>query len=334
MEKLQLGRSDLWVSRMAVGCWSFGGGEYWGQQSQQEVEEVVHCALNVGINFFDTAEVYNEGRSESALGKALAGRRHQAVILTKQFIHPETDDTVQRCEASLKRLGTDYIDVLMVHWPVADEAVMERIFRRYESLQEQGKIRAVAVSNFGIGQLEMMERHHFCPCTNQLHYNLASRAAEYQILPYCYSRQIGVMAYESLQQGVLTGRYRSLEEIPPRRLRYRHYQVFRAQGLNDHGGEGAEAELLDLLAGMRKLSNGTGLSMSALALGWIMHQKEITSAVVGCRNRQQLLQNAQGAETVLGEELLGQLEALSAPLYKKLGHCADYLKNPSSPRVW
>lgn len=334
MERVPLGKSNLLVSRMAVGCWTFGGGEYWGEQSPKDVDAVVQAALDLGVNFFDTAEVYNEGRSEEALGNALKGRRHEAVILTKQFIHPDVDDTVERCEAALKRLGTDYVDVLMIHWPVADEAVMERVFRRHEQLKRDGKVREVAVSNFGMGQMAMMERHNFHPCTNQLHYNIASRAADKEILPFCAEHRIGVMAYEALQQGVLTGRYRSLDEIPPRRARYRHYRVERCKGLHDHKGEGAEEELVALLDGMREISQETGLSMVDLSLGWLVRQKGITSAIVGCRNRNQLEQNVKGVETPIDDALNERLIRLSDPLYHKLGYFADYLKGPENPRVW
>lgn len=333
MEKRELGRSGLLVSPISVGCWSFGGGSYWGEQSQKSVEEVVHTALDRGVNLFDSAESYNDGASEISLGKALGCRRDEAVIVTKQFITSDQDDTTERFEASLKRLNTDYVDVLMVHWPSNDRAVMERVFTRYEQLLQAGKIRAVGVSNFGVQQMTMMKELGFSPCVNELHYNIASRAIDHAIKPLCMENQIGIITYVSLQQGVLTGKYRTLDDIPPKQTRYRHFKVERCQGLNNHEGPGAEEELVSLLETLRKAAEEEHATMTELALGWALRQPGITSAIVGCRNLEQLTENLKSADYPMSDALWSRLTAASEPLYHKLGYLSDYLKPTAQSRV-
>ena len=153
MEKRAVGKSGIEISVMGIGGWSYGGGDYWGPQAQEDVDAVAHAALDNGINFFDTAEGYNEGRSEEAVGRALKGRRDEAVIATK--ISPNnTEPTMLRehCEASLDRLQTDYIDIYIVHWPITEHSV-EDAFATLNALKEEGKIRSIGVSNFGVEQL-------------------------------------------------------------------------------------------------------------------------------------------------------------------------------------
>lgn len=332
MEYRKLGYSNLMVSPISIGCWSFGGGAYWGEQPQRDVDKVVHEALDMGVNLFDSAEAYNDGASEEALGKALKNRREEAVIVTKQFIHPESDDTIARCDASLKRLGTDYIDVLMIHWPDNDKKVMERIFRRYEELKASGKVRELGVSNFGVEQMASMREMGFRPCVNELHYNIASRAIDRYIKPVCMEHDIGIITYVSLQQGVLTGKYKSFDDIPPKQARYKHFKVERCQGLNDHGGPGAEEELKELLEKMEKICEERKISMIELSLGWALRQPGITSAIVGCRNLEQLTQNIKGAYCQIDDELNEYLVKISDPLLEKLGYESDYLKKISRVR--
>ena len=194
MEKRRLGKSDLHVSVLGLGCWQFGSseGSYWGAQDQQDVNEVVARALDAGINFFDTAEMYNEGQSEVSLGIALRGKRHQAVIGSKilpAHMHPSVIEA--RCDASLKRLGTDYIDLYMVHWPIQSHAYegeapdLQEAFHALDRLRQAGKIRHIGISNHGIRQMREVEDTGVEVAANELAYNLFSRAIEAEILPYC-----------------------------------------------------------------------------------------------------------------------------------------------------
>lgn len=329
----KLGNSEYMVSPISIGCWSFGGGSYWGEQSQKDVDEVVNEALDRGVNLFDTAESYNDGASEISLGKAVKGRRQEAVIVTKQMIHPEQDDTISRLDESLKRLNTDYIDILMVHWPIDDKRAMERVFRRCEKLVESGKVRALGVSNFGVEQMKFMSDCGFTPCVNELHYNIASRAIDKKIRQVCIEKGMGIITYVSLQQGVLTGKYETLDDIPPKHARYRHFTVARSKGLNNHEGAGAEKELEDLLREMHIICAETGLTMTELSLGWALRQPGITSAIVGCRNIQQLRDNVKALDVIISDELNDRLLQVSTPLMNKLGDSPDYVKPLNKTRV-
>jgi aryl-alcohol dehydrogenase-like predicted oxidoreductase len=159
----ELGKSGISVSSMTVGCWPFGGGDYWGEQSQSDVDSVVHAALYMGANTFDTAEMYNDGESERSLGKALKGRRNEAVVISK--ISPSNCHEVRKhCIESLKRLNTDYLDVYMLHWPInklaiehftSDKSIIaapptvEEAYAQLDLLKKEGLIRSIGMSNFG-----------------------------------------------------------------------------------------------------------------------------------------------------------------------------------------
>ncbi|WP_409969662.1 aldo/keto reductase [Bengtsoniella intestinalis] len=325
MEKRILGNSGIAVSPIAIGCWSFGGGAYWGEQSQKDVDAVVNMALDNQVNLFDCAEVYNDGDSELSLGKALKGRRDEAVIITKQVITPDQDDTIARFEASLKRLDTDFVDVMMIHWPTNDRALMERTLTRYQQLVDAGKVKAIGISNFGVKQMTMVKELGFTSCVNELHYNIASRAIEHEIIPMCQDHGMGVLTYVSLQQGVLTGKYQSFADIPPRQARYRHYDVCRSQGMHDHKGSGAEAELTALLSVLDGVAKEQNVTIMEVVLGWALRQQGITSAIVGCRNLEQLSDNLKGGSFVMDDATCDLLTKASQPIYEKLGTCADYL---------
>ena len=172
MKKKKLGKSDIDVSVMTVGCWPFGGGEYWGEQSQKDVDSVVHAALDLGVNTFDTAEMYNSGESERSLGIALRERRDEAVVISK--IGPSNCHQVRKhCVESLRRLGIDYLDVYMLHWPINKLAVehftsdpsiiaapptVEEAYAQLDALKKEGLIRSIGMSNFGRGQMEEVVR--------------------------------------------------------------------------------------------------------------------------------------------------------------------------------
>ena len=199
MERRVCGKSGIEISPMGIGCWSYGGGDYWGPQAQSDVTAVANAALDAGINFFDTAEGYNNGRSEEALAVALKGRRHEAVIGTK-ISKPDPATIRERCEASLQRLQTDYVDIYMIHWP-HDRLPSKRAWLNLTRLQEDGLIRAIGVSNFGVEQLTRHLRQGASIAVNQLCYNLLSRAIEPELLPLCRKHDVGILGYMPLLRG-------------------------------------------------------------------------------------------------------------------------------------
>ena len=165
---VRLGSSAISISPIIVGCWPFGGGDYWGEKSQEDVNKVVTAALEMGVNTFDTAEVYNNGESERSLGKALKGCRDKAVVISK--INPSNCRHVRRhCIESLQRLSMDYLDVYMIHWPINTLSMRhftsnEKMFespptiedtcRQLDELKKEGLIRSIGISNFGRTQME------------------------------------------------------------------------------------------------------------------------------------------------------------------------------------
>ena len=247
MEQRECGHSGLTLSVLGLGCWSFGGGEYWGPCEQSDVDTVVRRAFELGITYFDTAEAYNDGRSEASLGRALRGLpREQVVIGTKVSpAHVQPDVLPGRCEASLRRLGTDYIDIYMVHWPISLHSIrhfdarievcpaVDDAFAALSRLQEQGKVRHIGVSNFARPRLE--EALAYCPdlAVNELPYNLLSRAIEWEALPASRELGLGVIGYMALLQGVLTDLYPTLDDIPVWQRRTRHFDA--RSGIRDRG---------------------------------------------------------------------------------------------------
>ena len=322
MEWRTCGNSGFTLPVLGIGCWSFGGGDYWGPQDQSEVNALVHCALDRGINYFDTAEAYNEGRSEESLGLALKGRRAQAIIGTKvppNFSEPSV--LRQHCEASLRRLQTDTIDIYMLHWPITDYSV-EDAFATLQALQAEGKIRSIGVSNFGSRQLsEALEtgvRIH----VNQYCYNLLSRAIEVDLLPVCSRLGIGVLAYMPLLQGLLTGKYASADEMPPSRTRTRHFRGDRKG--SRHGEAGAEEATFAALAGIRQVACQLQVPMAHIALAWILSRSAITCVLAGIRSLAQLDENIAGVELLLSPEVIAHLDLLTEPLLHQLGSSLSF----------
>jgi myo-inositol catabolism protein IolS len=178
----KLGPTDIEVSVVAMGCWAMSGGRTWGPQDEADSIATVHAALDAGSNFFDTAEAYGSGVSEGVLGRALKGRRHEAVIATKvSRSNLSHDDVVQACERSLRRLQTDTIDLYQIHWP-SRTVPIEETFAALDKLRQQGKVRAIGVSNFGVGDLAELLAVGWRG-TDQLPYSLLWRALEYDVHP-------------------------------------------------------------------------------------------------------------------------------------------------------
>jgi aryl-alcohol dehydrogenase-like predicted oxidoreductase len=305
---------------MGIGCWAYGGGDYWGPQAQSDVTAVADAALDAGINFFDTAEGYNEGRSEEALGIALKGRRDEAVIGTKVSI-PDPAAVRERCEGSLHRLQTDYIDIYMIHWP-HDEFAIDESMAELTRLQEDGLIRAIGVSNFGVEQLTALLDTGTELAVNQLCYNLLSRAIEPELLPLCRKHNVGILGYMPLLQGILTGQYKSAEEIPPVHSRFRHFRDDRPQA--SHGEEGAEEELFETLESIRKIAESENIPMSRLAIAWAMARPGITCMLVGTRNVGELAENLHAVAYSPSADVIERLDEITAPLLEKLGANPDY----------
>jgi aryl-alcohol dehydrogenase-like predicted oxidoreductase len=332
IEKRNFGTSGASLPVLGIGCWSFGSGAYWGTQDQKDVNEVVAKALDQGASYFDSAEAYNDGRSEEALGVALRGRRQEAIIGTK--IPPEyTSPSVLRehCEASLRRLQTDWIDIYLVHWPIVDRSV-EEAFATLQALLSEGKIRAIGVSNFGCQQLTQALQTGARIEVNQLCYNLLSRALELELMPLCASHHIGIQAYMPLMQGLLTGKYNSADEMPAVRTRTRQFRGDRTG--SRHGEPGAEVETFTALAGIRQMASEMGVPMAWLSMAWILAHPEVTCIIPGIRNAGQLGEAVSGVGLRLDPVDVARLDQLTESIRKKLGPSLDYFQAGDHGRIW
>jgi aryl-alcohol dehydrogenase-like predicted oxidoreductase len=340
------GQSELRLPLLGMGCWAYGGGSYWGQQSQREVDEMVRHAVDHGCTFFDTAEAYNGGTSESSLGEALRGIPRDRVIIGTKISPSNTEAAtlVEHCEASLRRLQTDYIDLYMVHWPITAHAIrhfadlgprvpsVAGAFETLQRLQREGKIRHIGVSNFGTAKLVEALATGATIVANELPYSLLTRAIELDVLPFCRANGIGVLGYMTLLQGVLSDKYATLAEMPEMRRRTRHFSRH-STPLSRHGTEGAEAETMAALQGIRAYATTLQMSTSELALKWAFAGQGITSCLCGSRNVRALQDNLSAAMTPLPNDVVAELNRITQPLLHQLGPSFDYYENPANDRT-
>jgi aryl-alcohol dehydrogenase-like predicted oxidoreductase len=344
--KRQCGRHDLRLPILGMGCWAYGGGEYWGAQDQKEVETVVRAAVERGAIFFDTAEAYNGGESESSLGRALKGIPRDRVILGSKISPSNTEPgtLVRHCEASLRRLRTDVIDLYMVHWPVTPHSIrhftghdmptpsVQDAFDAMMRLQREGKIRFIGVSNFGPVKLEEALATGAEIVINELPYSLLTRAIEHEILPFCREKGVGVLGYMALMQGVLAGIHPTLADVPVWQRRTRHFDSRRTPECR-HGLPGAEAETEAALQAIRGIAKHAGMSMPEIALKWAIAGNGISSSLCGSRTVKELEANLKAAEEPLDPEILESLNEATRPLLDALGPGFDYYENPANDRT-
>ena len=330
MRYATLGNTDIKVSRMALGCWPFAGGKVWGPQDDNDSIAAVHASLDAGVNFFDTAEGYSDdSNSEEVLGKALNGKRSEAVIATKignAYLHPST--VAETCEGSLNRLQTDYIDLYQIHWPNHDVPI-EDTMSELLKLQDSGKVRALGVCNFGVRDLT-----DILACgaivTNQLPYNLIWRALEFAIKPECVANNVGIICYSPLQQGLLTGRYSTADDVPPGLSRTRHFNKDRDQAI--HGEEGCEEQTFQTIASVLKIADEVGEHPAKVSLAWLLAQEGVTNLLVGARNPDEVALNIPTFDYDLPQEAVNALSVATEELKQALGESADFWRSPSRMR--
>jgi myo-inositol catabolism protein IolS len=316
-----LGTTDIKVSEFALGCWPFAGGSVWGPQDDNVSIATVHAALDKGITFFDTAEGYDDdSHSEEVLGRALVGRRVEAVIATKiSPLHLVPDLVEQTCEASLQKLQTDYIDLYQIHWPNHDVAVEDSMAVLLK-LRDAGKIRSIGVCNFGVQDLTAaLESAEIV--TDQLPYNLLWRPIEVKIQPTCLENNVGLMCYSPLAQGLLTGRYASADEVPDGLSRSRLFSNSRP--LTNHGEDGCETEAFDAIAQVIEIAAELEEHPAKVSLAWVRSRPGITSLLVGARSPDELDLNIPAFEYDLPQGIADRLSAATEPVKAEIGSNAD-----------
>ena len=340
MQYTHLGSTGLVVSRICLGTMTYGTSEWRPWVLDEDASRpFIQRALELGVTFFDTADMYSRGRSEEVLGRALRefGRRQDVVIATKVFfpMGPGPNDRglsrphiLHAIDESLRRLGTDYVDLYQIHWPSRSVPLAETM-EALDTLRQQGKVRAIGVSNFGLQDLSDLLAVGRCE-TNQLPYSLLSRAIEYAIQQKCIDAGIGILCYSPLAQGLLTGKFSSPDEVPEGRARTRHFSKERPQ--TRHGEAGCEAETFTALEEIHRLSAGIHSPMATLALAWLLHQSGVTAVIAGARHPDQIVQAAQAADLRLSHETMAELTAATDPVKRMLGPNPDLWQSATDSR--
>jgi len=317
MEKRRLGYSNLYLSRIGFGAWAIGGGNWefgWGPQDDRESIHTIHKAIDLGINWIDTAAAYGLGHSEEVVGKAIKSCRDRVIIATKcslvwegnsggKISHRLKAWSVRKeAEDSLRRLGVDVIDLYQIHWPNPDEDIEEG-WAEIAKLIQEGKIRYGGVSNFNVRQMERCKAIH--PIASlQPPYHMLDRHIESEILPYCAQNNIGVIAYSPMASGLLTGRMtrERIAALPEDDWRRRGY----------HFQEPMLSINLSLVEELSKVAKRFNRSVGELAVAWVLRRSEITAAIVGARNPQQIAEIVPAADWALQQEVTQEIESLLA----------------------
>jgi aryl-alcohol dehydrogenase-like predicted oxidoreductase len=311
MEKRRLGNSDLEITHIGVGAWAMGGGGWafaWGPQDDRESIEAIHTALDGGVNWIDTAAVYGLGHSEEVVAQALEGRANRPYVFTKcERIWNEKGeisgvlkaDSIRReCEASMRRLKVERIDLYQIHWPQPDEDVEEG-WSAVATLQKEGKVRWIGVSNFNADQLERCRR--IAPITSlQPPYSAVSPEIEREVLPYCRQHGVGVIVYSPMKSGLLTGKMTKervaafpQDDFRKRALAFQEPQLSR------------NLELADLMA---KIGKRRGVAAGVVAIAWTLRHPAVTGAIVGMRSAQQAREMLPALEFQLSPEEIAEID--------------------------
>lgn len=310
MEYITLKHSDLRVSRLCMGGCPMGR-HGWGVVDEQELISAVHGALDKGINFFDTADTYGLGQSELTLGKALAGRRDQAVIATKFGVRVEDGITfydnsphwiVVACENSLRRLNTDYIDLYQIHYRDS-ETDIGTVVQTLEKLRDQGKIRYFGLSNLTKKDLSSLLEHKGTFCTLQNQYSLACRDRESEFLELTEKLELNPLTWGSLGQGILTGKYdaNTVFSVDDRRSRKAYVNFHGEKLLNN----------LQIVEQMRLIAADHGKPVSAVAVRFILDHLPNSVVLCGAKRPAQILETAQAMDWQLTESELCLLDQIS-----------------------
>lgn len=316
MQTRKLGYTDLYLTTIGLGTWAIGGGGWaygWGPQDDADSIATIRRALDMGINWIDTAAAYGLGHSEEIVGRAIAGHRHEVILATKCGLVWEAGSTMpysrlkaqsvrREVENSLRRLKVEVIDLYQIHWPDPDEYI-EEAWSVISDLISEGKVRYGGLSNFSVKQLKRVQPIQ--PVASlQPPYSMLERGFEDELLSYCATNNIGMIAYSPMQAGLLTGKFTKarVTSLPDDdwRKRDRHFQ---------------EPELsanLELVEGLRPIAERNGRTVAQLAIAWVLRQPEVTAAIVGGRRPSQIEETAAAGDWMLSVEDIAEIDALLA----------------------
>jgi aryl-alcohol dehydrogenase-like predicted oxidoreductase len=303
MEFRQLGRSGLKVPALSFGTGTFGGGteffRAWGSSDVAEATRLVDVCMEAGVNLFDTADVYSAGLSEEILGKAIAGRRQDVLISTKTSFRmgkgpndlgSSRHHLIQACEASLRRLGTDYIDIYHLHGFDALTPI-EEVLSTLNRLIESGKVRYIACSNFSgwhlMKSVSVSDRYGWARYVgHQVYYSLIGREYEWELMPLAIDQGVGALVWSPLGWGRLTGKIRRGQPLPT---------SSRLHQTADYGPQVADEHLYKVVDALEQVAKETEKSVAQVALNWLLQRPSISTVIIGARNEEQLRQNLAAA---------------------------------------
>ena len=313
MERRQPGTSDLSISRIGFGAWASGGGDWafsLGPQDDQDSISAIRRAVESGINWIDTAPLYGLGHSEEVVAEALAGISERPYVFTKcgmpwddsgRIIHSLRRDSIRReCEASLKRLRVDSIDLYQIHWNKPAEEVEEGV-ETVAELQREGKVKHIGVSNFTVEEMEMARR--IAPIVSlQPPYSILDRHIEPEILPYCGEQNIGVIVYSPMKSGLLSGRMsrQRVADFPPDDLR-RSRPEFQEPELSRN---------LRVADKLTEIGSRRGKSAAEVAVAWTLRRPEVTATIVGMRHGEHVEGIKCAAELFLSQGEIDEIERI------------------------
>jgi aryl-alcohol dehydrogenase-like predicted oxidoreductase len=315
MQTRRLGKAGLDVTTIGLGTWAMGGGDWrfgWGPQDEDDAIAAVVRAADLGINWVDTAAVYGNGRSEEIVGKALrqidAARRPLVATKCSRIIQPDgsiegvlkRDSIRAECEASLRRLGVERIDLYQLHWPIPDDDIEEG-WQTLAELKDDGHVRHIGVSNFSVAQMRRLMPIH--PVESlQPPYSMVRPEVEEEVLAYCAENGIGVVCYSPMGKGLLTGTFsrERAESLPSSDHRSRD-PMFSGNELSIN---------LELVQGLERIAARHDKSVAQLAIAWTLRRPEVTSAIVGARRPDQIEQTAAAGDWTLAAEEVAEIGRL------------------------
>jgi aryl-alcohol dehydrogenase-like predicted oxidoreductase len=320
MEYRRLGSSGLRVPVLSLGTATFAGGTRegsWGNVDVKEATRLVDVALDRGVNFFDTADIYASGRAEEVLGGALAKRRDRVLIGTKAAFRLNDDDIndvgssrhhlIRSLEGSLRRLGTDYVDVYYLHGFDA-LTPQEEVLSTLDQFVRSGKVRYIGCSNFSgwhlMKSLSVSDRHGWVRhVAHQAHYSLAAREFEWELMPLAIDQNVGTVVWSPLSQGRLSGKLRRGQPAPS------NSRLVVSPETEQSGDKETLFRILDVLG---EVAQELGKSIPQVALNWVLQRPTVASVVLGARNEKQLLENLDAVGWDLNTEQVARLDAASA----------------------
>ncbi len=310
METRSLGTSDIQITPILMGTWQ-AGKRMWSGINDRESIEAIRAAVEAGITTIDTAEVYGEGHSEQIVAKAVSDMRHRLVYASKVFAnHLKYDEVIKACDRSLKNLDTDYLDLYQIHWPSGsfgnEEVPLEETMKALNKLKEDGKIRAIGVSNFNRAQLAEASQYGRIDSL-QPPYSLFWRKIEKDAVPYCIENNISILAYSSMAQGLLTGKFSPGHEFD--KDDHRSANVL-FQGENFERAQNALQQL-------KPIAEKHNCTLAQLSLAWLIAQPQ-TNAIAGARTAAQVKDNARAASVNLSNKELDEIDRIGRQVTDRL----------------